>query len=197
MAEGHSSSATVFWQNFKSKVADQACLLPLHPSPLQLLPAPFCSWGCGNLAPVPSPSPQSCYPLFPHTSCAWLPRLGQFVQRQAHYVSMCSQPAHARVINTRFAVLIWVPFKLKAACCSVPACLARGNWVALASCKLEATHAQVRTACRLCEKHDTWGSWPKGRRTARATTVIPLEGGCSCHTGRARKGKVGRKERTR
>jgi len=150
MAEGHSGSAAGFQQSFRSKMADQACLLPPHPGPPQLLPPPLCLRGCGNLTPVPPPSPQSCNPLFPHTSPVIrpLPALGFHgwggVQGQALCVSMRLQPAHARVINTHFVVLIWVPFTLKAACCSVPACLAGGHRVALALCRLGAAHAQVR-----------------------------------------------------
>lgn len=109
---------------------------------------------------------------------------------------MCLQPAHARVINTHFAVLIWVPLKLKATCCSVPACLARGNQVVLVSSKLEAVHAQVHTMRRRCEKHGSWGSWPEGRSTARAFDC-DLSGGEDVPATEREKGKVGKEERKR
>lgn len=146
--EGHTGSATVLlWWTFRSKMVDQAHLLPLHPGPPLLLPAPLCSRGCGNLASIPSPSPPCHNPLFSHIPPIIhpLPALGfhswSGLTRGKSTASVCLQPAHARIINTHFAVLIWVPFKLKAVCCSVPACLAGGKSLALAPRKLEATHA--------------------------------------------------------
>lgn len=87
-------------------------------------------WEPGTHSRSRSPALQS-FPthLFHNTpaSCAWLPRLERFVQRQARCGGMCSQPARARIINTHFAALIWAPFKFKAELCSVPACLAAGK----------------------------------------------------------------------
>lgn len=151
-------------------------------------------WEPGTRSRSQSPALQSSFPThLSHntlTSCAWLPRLERFVQRQARCVGMCSQPARARIINTHFAALIWAPFKLKAACCSVPACLAAGKRVSLASQTGSSTCSGRHHV--LTSREEPCLGLPAQNEEADEDSLLQSlwrQGGCSCPPGK--KGEAG------